>query len=85
MKEGLDYLAKQYDGQIQFAYVIKNDEELLSLSFWVYRAPRSYLFTMDGNAHVYEEINVDNKKSQKWIDTKQYLKSPLTFKLPQRI
>ena len=56
MKESLDKLAMDYKGDIQFAYVIKAEEEFLSLSYWVYsvKFPRSYYLTMDGKAHLYE-------------------------------
>ena len=58
MKDHLDHLAMDYGGEIQFAYVIKYEEEFLSLAFWVYRAPRSYYITTDGVAHAFEKIIV---------------------------
>lgn len=69
MKESLDYLAKEYDGEIQFAYVLKDVEEYLSLSYWVYRPPRSYFLTTDGKAHAFEIIIVGKKTTKKWIDS----------------
>ena len=72
-----------YGGDVQFAYVIKYEEEFLSLAYWVYRTPRSYYLTMDGKAHAFEIIVTGKKTTKDWIDDKRYLHSPLTFDTPK--
>ena len=83
MKESLNKLAMDYKGEIQFAYVIKYEEEFLSLAYWVYRTPRSYYLTMDGKAHAFEIIITGRNTTAKWIDDKKYFKSPLSFTSPK--
>ena len=83
MKEPLDQLAMDYKGDIQFAYVIKAEEEFLSLSYWVYsvRSPRAYYLTKDGQAHLFD-VKINRENIKEWIDTKEYLHSALTFATP---
>ena len=87
MKKFLDELAMQYNGDIQFAYVDKHDEELLSLTLWVYKAPWFYFF-IDGMAYsipiepIYKK-NIGELRDI--IDKKEYLTSMLRMKAPARI
>jgi hypothetical protein len=83
MKESLDQLAMDFSGNVQFAYVIKYEEEFLSLAYWVYRTPRSYYLSMDGKAYAFELIVTGRKTTKDWIDQKKYLYSPLIYKTPK--
>jgi hypothetical protein len=77
MKKFLDKLAESYNGDIQFAYVDKNMEELLSLSHWIYKTPW-FVYVKDGMSYALpiEPIYKSNYgEARDIIDKEEYLNS----------
>ena len=66
----------------------KNDEELLSLSFWVYDAPWFYYISQDGYSYSvpFDIIyNRDFTDFRKLFENEKYKESRLIIKSPARI
>ena len=54
MKTSLDEIAQKIGKQVDFKYVFRNEEELLSLSFNVYRSPRAFYISKEGISYAFD-------------------------------
>ena len=76
----LQKLAYDYQGEVRFGVVTNRLDEEISLAYDVTRWPRGFLIDIDGVAYGFNMWKPEVAETKKWIDDKEYKKSPLKFK-----
>ena len=83
IKNSLDEISKQIGKDVDFKYVFRNEEEVMSLAFNVYKSPMSFYITKEGIAHSFDTALLlgDQKKAINMLKN-GIESSPMTFWAP---
>jgi len=83
--ESMQHLAKYFGGKVRFGFVAAPMEEALCYAYEVHSWPRSFYIDQMGMAHIYPKGFVAFNTTKKWIEEREFKKSPQIVKAPNRV